>query len=180
MLSPDARVTTEILWKGAAVFAVVDAVYIAVLARLIEPERLRRMKWALVATMAVFFTLLWGVLASYYFWGSVYGYFFPEWIRWVLPPLYGVLFAAVGLLCWWIAARLPGNAVVRFCLLGGVWGMATHTWAVYRGIVEKPPLLRGASPVAAVGIAIFEFVFYWCVCLSIAALVERRWGRRVA
>ena len=39
--------------------------------------------------------------------------------------------------------------------------MASHVWAVYMGIVDKPPLLQGASPASAVFIAIFEFVFYF-------------------
>jgi hypothetical protein len=35
----------------------------------------------------------------------------------------------------------------------------THTWAVYRGVVDKPPMLQDASPVAAVVIAFFEYIF---------------------
>jgi hypothetical protein len=75
----------------------------------------------------------------------------------------------------WLALRLPGNAVVNFCLLGGLWGMITHIWAVARGLVEKPPMLQGVNPVAAVVIAGFEFMFYWCIMLSIASLLLRGW-----
>jgi hypothetical protein len=169
----ETRVTTEILWRGAILFAVIDAVFVTALARFIKPPRFRQLKWTLVATMAVFFTALMGTLLSYYYWEPVYHYFFPEWTRWLLPPVYGLLFAAVGLLSWWLALRLPGNPVVSFCLLGGLWGMTTHTWAVYRGLVEKPPMLQGASPLAAVVIAVFEFTFYWCVNLTIASLLRR-------
>jgi len=41
--------------------------------------------------------------------------------------------------------------------------------------VDKPPMLQGASPVAAVVIAIFEFTFYWCIILSVACLLWRIW-----
>ena len=183
LLPHDVKVTTEILWRGALIFALIDIVFIIVLTRVIKPEKFRQMKWTLVATMLVFFTALWGILAAYYFWDSVYRYFFPEWSRWLIPPLYGLLFSVAGLLFWWIALRLPGKTVITFCLLGGSWGMITHLWAIYRGILVKPPMLQDASPVAAVVIAIFEFMFYWCITLSIASLLQhsrkrlRGWGR---
>jgi len=178
-LPPDAKVTSEILWRGALIFSLIDIVFIIVLTRFIKPEKFRQMKWTLVATMVVFFTALWGILAAYYFWDPVYGFFFPEWSRWLIPPVYGLLFSVAGLLFWWIALRVPGNVVINFCLLGGLWGMVTHLWAVYRGILVKPPMLQGASPVAAVVIAIFEFMFYWCITLSIASLLQcgRKWLR---
>jgi hypothetical protein len=170
------KVTSEILWKGALIFALIDVVFVSVLTRRIKLVRFLQIKWALMVTMAVFFTLIWGILASYVFWDSVYHYFFPEWSRWFIPPVYGLLFSAAGLLFWWIALKLPGNAVINFCLLGGFWGMITHLWAIHRGILEKPPLLQGASSVAAVVIAIFEFMFYWCIVLSIASLLKRNDG----
>jgi hypothetical protein len=107
-LTTDTKVTTEILWQGALIFAFIDIIFVAVLARLIKPTTLREMKWTLVAVMAVFFCGLFGILASYIFWESVYHYVFPEWSRWLIPPAYGLLFAAIGLLFWWIAFRIPG------------------------------------------------------------------------
>jgi hypothetical protein len=109
-----------------------------------------------------------------FFWEPVYHYVFPEWARWVIPPIYGVVFAAVGWLFYWLALRLPGNPVVNLCFLGGLWGMITHIWAIYRGILDKPPMLQGASPVAAAVMPIFEFIFYWCVILSTASLLRGR------
>jgi hypothetical protein len=94
------------------------------------------------------------------------------WARWIIPPAYGLLFSSVGLLFWWLAFRLPANKVMNFCILGGLWGMTTHIWAIYRGILEKPPMLQGASSIAAIIIAIFEFIFYWSVCLAITSLID--------
>src|SRR5574341_1546938 len=107
------------------------------------------------------------VLAS--FWDSVYHYLFPAWARPFLPFFFGLLSAAMALGFWWGATRLSINPILTFCLFGGLWGMVTHLWAVYRGIVNKPPALQGANPVAAVVIAIFEFIFYWCLILGLAA-----------
>jgi hypothetical protein len=53
--------------------------------------------------------------------------------------------------------------------------MVTHVWAVHLGIVDKPPMLQGASPVAAVVFAVFEFTLYWCIILSVAWSLWRVW-----
>lgn len=42
--------------------------------------------------------------------------------------------------------------------------------------VGKPPMLRGASRVATVVLPIFEFIFYWCICFSLASVMGRVWG----
>jgi hypothetical protein len=72
--------------------------------------------------------------------------------------------------------RLPGHPVLSFCLLGGLWGMITHVWAVYLGILDKPPMLQGAGAAAAIVIAAFEFIFYWCIILSITTIFQWRAG----
>lgn len=166
------KVTTEILLRGALIFAVIDAVFIIVLGRLVKPEDLHRLKWKLAGFIGFYFFLLFGAMCSIIFWDSVYSYVFPLWARWIIPPVYGLLFGAIGLFFWWLSFRLHTNAVVTFCLLGGVWGIATHLMAICRGIMTKPPMLQGASPAAAVIIATFEFIFYWCVCLAIVSLGE--------
>jgi hypothetical protein len=74
---------------------------------------------------------------------------------------------------WKIALRFPGNPVISWSLLGGLCGMITHIWAVYRGILDKPPMLQGTSPIATVIMPIFEFIFYYCVILSLTALLRR-------
>jgi hypothetical protein len=169
----EVKVTTEILWKGALYFALIDVVFIAILTRLIKPADFHKMKWRLVVIMAIFFFALFGVIASYVFWDSVYCYVFPAWVRWIMPPVYGLLFASYGLFVWWLSFHLRTNAVMNFVFFGGLWGIITHIWAVYRGILEKPPMLQGASPIAAITIAAFEFMFYWCVCLSLTFLMQQ-------
>jgi hypothetical protein len=173
-LPSDIKVTTEILWQGALIFALVDVAFISVLVRRIKAASLRRRKWAIVGTTGVFWCIIW-ILMTTFLWAPVYSYVFPEWARWVIPPVYGVVFAMVGWLFWWLAFRLPGNPVINLCLLGGLWGMITHIWAIYRGILDKPPMLQGASPIATAVMPIFEFIFYWCIILSVASL---RRGRR--
>ena len=173
-LPPDIKVTSEVLWRGTLIFALIDLGFVPLLAWRIKETRFRQLKWALVGTTAIFWSLLWAWVLDWG-WDSVYSYVFPDWIRAWLPLLQGLHFAVVGLVFWWSALRLARNPVAGFCLFGGLWGMVTHVWAVYRGIVDKPPMLQEASPVAAVVIAMFEFMFYWCIILSVAWLLWRGW-----
>jgi Co/Zn/Cd efflux system component len=169
----DVKVTTEILWKGALFFALIDIVFVVVVTRLIKPADFHQMKWKLVAFMAIFFCGLFGIIVSSIFWDSVYSFVFPVWARWIIPPVYGLLFASYGLLVWWLSFRLRTNAVMNFCFFGGLWGIITHIGAIHGGILKKPPMLQGADPIAALVIAAFEFIFYWCVCLSIAFFIQQ-------
>jgi hypothetical protein len=170
IIPDDLRVTTSILLKGALVFAMIDSVYVTILIKLVKPKDFVKMKWNLVFVMAIFFCVLFYSIMSLLFWDSVYSYVFPSWARWIIPPLYGLAFALFGLLFWWISLHKPNISVLLFCLFGGLWGIVTHVLAIQRGILEKPPMLIGSNPVAALTIAAFEFIFYWCVCLSISRL----------
>jgi hypothetical protein len=172
-LAPQTRVTTRILWEGALIFGLIDILLVLALRLKVESGVFRNLKWRLVATTGLFWLLLLAFLMSGFFWEPVYHYVFPDWARWYIPPAYGLLFAALGLLFWWLALRLPGHPVITWCLLGGAWGMVTHIWAIYRGILDKPPMLQGASPVATAIMPIFEFIFYYGLILSLA-LVGRR------
>ena len=176
MLPPGIKITTDTLWLGTLYFAVIDAVFIPILAWRINPATFRRFKWTLAITSAIFWCSLWtwGLVT---FWDSIYHYVFPAWAHWLIPPTFGLLYAGISLLFWWLAVRLRGNAVVNFCLLGGSWGMITHLIAVSIGIVSKPPPLQGASPVVAVVFAIFEFMLYWCIILTLAVLLHHGWRK---
>ena len=170
--SNDLKVTSEILWSGALLFALIDFVFVSTLTKIVKPVDLFKMKWKLVIVMALFFFFLFGFIVGFLFWDSVYSYVFQSWARWIIPPLYGLLFSMAGLFIWWIASRSPTSQVIIFCLLGGLWGVITHILAISRGILDNPPMLIGASPVAALTIAAFEFIFYWCICLTITKLIQ--------
>jgi hypothetical protein len=170
-LPEDFKVTSELLWKSALFFFLIDLGMVSLLALYVKPDKFRQLKWHLAVATAVVFAAIWTwVLAN--FWDSVYGYVFPAWTRQFIPPFMTLLFTAVGLHFWWLALRIPGIPVVSYCLLGGLWGMITHLNAIRSGILEKPPLLQGADPAAAVVFAIIEFIFYWCIVTNMAFLVD--------
>ena len=176
MLPPGVKITTDVLWLGTLIFAAIDAVFIPILAWRIHPATFRRLKWVLGITTAIFWSSLW-TWGLVNFWDSIYRYVFPAWAHWFIPPTFGLLYAGISVLFWWLALHFRGNAVVNFCLLGGLWGMLTHLLAVFLGIVNKPPILQGAAPVAAVIFAIFEFMLYWCIILTVAVLMHYGWHK---
>ncbi len=179
-LPPGAQVTSEILWRGAAFFALLDLGLLFLPARRVTPAMFLELRRTVLALTAAFWFCLWLLLASVVFWDTVYGYVFPAWSRWLLPAGQALLTTGIAALAFAFAVRLPGRAVVSYCLLGGVWGSVSHTWAVFMGIVDKPPMLQGASPVAAVIVAFFEFTFYFCLIVGGSLLVRRLRGARTS
>jgi len=186
-LPGDGRMTTEMLLTGALIFAVVDAAFLPLLAWRVRREVFLESRWALAGATALFWFGVWSLVLTF-FWDTIYRYVFPGWARSFIPPVYGLAFGGLSLFFCWLARRSLRSLhsrihpVVIFCLLGGCWGVVTHILAVQLGIVTKPPMLQGASPVAAVVIAAFEFTFYWCIITSIGVLAQlaaRRIGRLV-
>lgn len=179
-LPPDFVLTTEILWRGAAMFAAIDLIFIPLLAWRVSPESFGNLKWNLVAIAAFFWAALWRWVLDWG-WTPVYQYLFPPWLRAWLPWLQGMHFAIITLIFWSVAIRFRRSVPV-FILLGGVWGIVTHTWALYLGVVTKPPILMGASPVAVLAVAAFEFMFYECIILMISLILSTvwRWGQGTA
>ena len=170
-MSADFKITTELLYQGALIFALMDAVCIPLLVWRVSRETFRRLKWNLVIAAALVWFGIWS-WAIGNFWETVYSYVFPAWARIWVPWIAFFSAGAVALILWMLAIQTKAKAVPVYCLLGGVLGSLTHIWAVTRGIVTKPPMLQGASPLAAVTIAFFEYVFYWCVILMLAGLVN--------
>jgi hypothetical protein len=170
-MSTELKITTELLYRGALVFALMDAIYIPLLVWRVKEETFGRMKWLLVIAAGLAWYGIWA-WAIGNFWEMVYSYVFPEWARTWVPWIAFVVAGIVALGLWMLTMRLKRNFVLTFCFLGGVTGSLTHIWAVYRGIVTKPPMLKGASPLAAVVIAFFEYVFYWCTILAAAKIMD--------
>jgi hypothetical protein len=179
MTPPESRVTTEILWQAALIFGLVDILFVFILTTRMDRELFRQLRSVLMVTTGVLWCLIWALM-SLFFWEPVYHYLFPAWARWLIPPIYGCLFGGVARLFWWLSFRIPGRPLLNFFLLGGMWGTVTHIWGISRGLLEKPPMLQGTSPIAATIMPFFEFVFYWCIILTMAMLLYRARVRRSA
>jgi len=172
----DFKITTELLYQGALVFALMDAVYIPLLIWRVSGETFRRLKWTLaIAAVLVWFGIWSWAIGN--FWDTIYSYVFPSWARIWIPWIAFIAAGIIALIFWMVAIQTKRTAVPVYCLLSGSLGSLTHAWAVTRGIVSKPPMLQGASPLSAMTIAFFEYIFYWCVILTLAAIMN--WIRTI-
>jgi len=175
------HVTTGLLWRSTVLFLIIAAIVVASAVRFVSPARFRLLRtYAVASTFAVWFCI-WSAM-SLLFWDSVYAHVFPAWARWFLPFPMGIGFAAAGLLVWHLARRAGDRCVFVFVFLGGLLGPLTHAWAVFRGIVAKPPPLLAASPLAAIAVSWPEFTIYFAVIISLAAsaqhIVHRTHGEK--
>jgi len=176
MMQTAAKLTSELFWVSALVTALIDVGLVLLLVWQIKPIRFRQLKWPVAGASLVFWSAMWAWAMWGSFWDLAYRYIFPDWARWVVPPSYGLLFGAVGLGIWWLAIRLPGNAVVNYCLLGGLASLPGHLWAIYgREMFHKVPILQGVRPASALVFGLFEFIVYWSLILIIAVLLRRGW-----
>ncbi len=178
MGTEDFVATSALYWTAALVTAAIDLVFVPLLAWRVQRERFRQLKWPLLGVSLIFWVALWTTVVLGC-WDWAYRYVFPGWGRWVIPPLYGLIFGVMGIAFWWIALRLPVSPVVTFCILGGLQSVPGHLWAIYKvGMLNKVPILKDVSPSSALAFGLFEFIFYWAVIVSIAALVARFSPRR--
>ena len=174
MFPEDFQITTELLIGGILIFALIDAVFVPFMVWFIQPVLFRKIKWIQVVVAGIIWLGIWR-WAIVNFWNTVYKHVFPDWGQDLIPPLFGLLMAIIALGLWALALQLRLHPVLGYISFGGLVGVSTHIWALYQGIVETPPMLQGASPVAAVVIAFFEFSFYWCVILSLSVMIYRLW-----
>lgn len=172
----DIKATSDLYWVSAIITALIDSVFVSLLTWRIRRLRFRQLSVTLIVVSSIFWSLLY-TIAAWAFWDSCYSYIFSNWVRW-LVPIYGVLLGGVALLFWWLALRLPGNPVVNFCILGGLHSLPGHLFGGYgRGLLQKCPILHNVSPASALVFGIFEFVFYWSVVISIAAMLRSGYER---
>ncbi len=164
-------------WGSAALATALDVILIALLTWRIDNSHIRSLRWTLVLTAAVFWSVF-GIVLVQVFWDSYYRYFYPGWLHGAALLLFVPLcFGGLALLFHWLALRLPGNPILSFCLLGGVESVLEHLWGIYVLRIFDVPMLQGVSPVPVLVFAFPEYVFYWCIVIALAALTQSFWRR---
>ncbi len=162
-------------WLFSGGLALLDAGLVTIVYRKVSIIQFRRLPWAVLITTFIFWAILWtGVL--WLAWDWFYGFIFPTWLR-AAAPLLGLVYAPIGLLMWGIAAR-NRTPVVTFCLLGGVEGILSHTWAIFGlDLLQKIPLLGNSTPLPVLVFAFFEKVLYWSFILWASSTMADRFGK---
>ncbi len=146
--------------------AVLDLVLVFYLNRRISPVVFKHLAKATSIASLVFWAALW-TSVLWLAWDWFYGFIFPAWLRAAAPAL-GLVYAAIGLALWGLASRsrLP---VIAFCLLGGLEGILSHTWAIFGlNLLQKVPLMGTSTAIPVLVFAFFEKILYWSAILWIA------------
>jgi hypothetical protein len=169
------KVLSEQLWMDSVIIALVDVAFVLLLIWRIKPSRFRELKWTLVGTAAISWSIFGIVLVSV-FWGTYYHYFFPSQFRFggillFVPILYGLFALAFH----WLALRVPGNPILNFCLLAGLESVLEHLWGIYGLKILEIPILQEASPASILTFSFPEYIFYWCIIIGIAVLIQNGW-----
>jgi hypothetical protein len=156
------QLTSRQVWLSTLLCGGLGLVVLLPLLIAFQDSAFERAALATVGAAALF----WGVLAAvsvFGFWELYYRFFYPTWIRW-LVPLDVLLYGAIGLGLWWLALRLPGPAPLGFALLGGIEGVAEHLVGIYGlRILDKVPWLHGLAPLPVLVFSFFEYALYWAV-----------------
>lgn len=178
MTLTEISLTTEDYGMGTVVASLMAVVIVFLLAWRVEPSQFGQRGWAVAGASAIFWSIF-STAMLWILWDVYYRHIFSGWARW-LAPLNALLYGAIGFVLWWLALRLPGNAIVNFCLLGGLESLPEHLWGIYGlGILDQVPVLEEASPVSILVFAVPEYVVYWGVVLGLAVLLRRGWQRRM-
>lgn len=161
------RLTSRHVWLSTWLCGGVSLLLLVPLLLIFEDEAFCRSALPAAGASAVF----WGIVAVFAvrrFWELYYVYFYPRWIRW-LVPLDLVLYGAIGFGLWWLALRLPGPVVLSFVLLGGIEGVVEHVVGILGlRILDRVPWLHGLAPLPILIFSFFEYVLYWTLVAWLA------------
>jgi hypothetical protein len=169
MMDGTYAVDSQFYWMSALVAALVDTVFVFFLVRWIDRARFQRLKIPLIVVAS----LVWcGIYTSgvWGFWDMCYSFVFPDWVRWFVI-FFGLLMGGLAYIFWWLALKIPGNAVLIFVILAGLHSLPGHLNGIYRmGLMEKCPILTDVSIPSALVFGVFEFIFYWSVVMALSEL----------
>jgi hypothetical protein len=164
--------TSRVLWRATIIATLIDVPLLFLVARWISSELFYKLKWYLVGAAFVVYAVLWGTFGSVYYWDAVYKVIFPAWFRWLLPLVYGLLFGALALAFWRVSILMTRWQVIWFSLFGGLMSILGHSIGISLGLL-RVPLLAEVSVISALMFGVFEFIFYWCLIVSLS--VVTRW-----
>jgi hypothetical protein len=169
----DTHVTTHLIWTCTSILVLLDIVLVLLVRRIIQRDLFGHIRWPLAIASGVFFLLVW-TSAMLWGWDWFYSYIFPGWGRYLLPPIFGIVYTLIALGMVWLSLKLPGSPSVTWCVLGGVVGLLGHTYAIYGlGAASIPPIMHGVNQFSLLVFAIFELAFYWSIILLFCGLLWR-------
>jgi hypothetical protein len=143
----------------------------------IAPDRFFRMQKPLIVSAGIFWGML-GIFIVQSFWDDYYRYFYPTWMHgWgiiLFGPAIGVVLA---ILFYWIARRFRSHPIQAFLILVGIEALLEHLMGIYSFKIMDTPMFRGVSLFSILAFSIPEYIFYWCLIILAAFLVQQGYAR---
>jgi hypothetical protein len=175
-MAETAVVTTEALWRGALILAVLNLPLGFFLARRLPRPTFQRLQAPLIVSAALFWGAF-GFTLVRIFWNDYYEFFYPEWLAaggivLLAAPMFGLLAWAFHAL----AVRLPGIPILTFFLLAGAEAVLEHLLGIFAFGILDIPLLRGVDPLPMLVFAIPEYILYWSIVILLAMLLQTLGG----
>ena len=168
----DNPVTNKDVWGSTAVFAIIGILLLLPLLFVYQDVDFLQSPQAIIAASGIF----WGVFSVFAFrafWELYYQHFYPGWVR-PLAPLNIFLYAAFGLILWFLANRFNTVPVLVFILLGGIEGLLEHVIGVYSlRILEKVPVFNALTPGPVFIFSFFEYIVYWSIVAWLAVALTK-------
>jgi hypothetical protein len=154
------RIKLQDLKLSTVIFALLAAIITIPLHFVFEDNLFINALLPIVIASAIF----WGIVSTIFifgYWDLYYRYFYPSWIR-PLVPLSFTLYSSFGLVLWWLTSRQRMPVIWVFAFLGGLQGVLEHALAIYGlRILEKVPLLQELKSIPVLIFSFFEYAFYW-------------------
>ena len=168
----DNPITNKDIWGSTAVFAIIGILLLLPLLFVYPDVDFLQSPQAIIAASGIF----WGVFSVFAFrafWDLYYQHIYPGWVR-PLAPLNIFLYAAFGLILWFLANRFNTVPVLVFILLGGIEGLLEHVIGVYSlRILEKVPVFNALTPGPVFIFSFFEYIVYWSIVAWLAVALTK-------
>ena len=130
------------MWLTIVIWALLSIGLIALLFWRIRPDHFKAVRWQSFVLASGLFWGIFSIVLHQVYWDSYYRNFSLPYGKW-LSPLAGLFYALLVLGLRWLALRIPGNAVINFCLLGAVESIPEHAIGIYRFHILEIPILSG-------------------------------------
>ncbi|NIS79463.1 MAG: hypothetical protein GTO14_04465 [Anaerolineales bacterium] len=158
----DTKLTQKDVRFSTLLFGIIALILLIPLHLVFPPALYMNATRALALGSAIFWGLM-SILAARHFWKLYYRYFYPQWLR-PLMPLNSLVYAGFGVGIWWLTHSIKVPTILCFTILGGIEGLAEHILAVsVLRVLEKVPFLEGLRPLPVLIFSFFEYVVYWAL-----------------
>ena len=162
----------DIAWfRGTVAFGAAGLALLLPLWKLWPAPQFRLGRRAVVLGASLFWPAFAFVLVQWA-WTGYYQLFYPAWMKWGVALAALVIYPLLAAGAHWIAMRLPGHALLWFCLVTGGLAMGEHVaaWTLV-DLPGRVAFLHNTPLWVVMLFAFFEYQVYWAGALWLGWLL---------